>query len=106
MSTPLVSCLMPTTEARREYWFPKAVECFVAQSYPNLELVVVADTPHVSATIGSVMGRAVTVLCGKWKTLGDKRNAGCVAAHGEYIVHFDDDDWSAPGRVAAQVKTL
>jgi len=38
--------------------------------------------------------------------IGDKRNFGCERADGEIIVHFDDDDWSAPGRVADQVARL
>lgn len=39
-------------------------------------------------------------------TVGDKRNAGCSAARGEVIAHWDDDDYSAPGRLADQVGRL
>jgi hypothetical protein len=38
--------------------------------------------------------------------IGEKRNLGCDRALGEIIVHWDDDDWSAPGRLADQVERL
>lgn len=44
-------------------------------------------------------------LSGK-PTLGAKRNAGCDAARGELIAHWDDDDYSAPGRLADQVARI
>jgi len=36
-------------------------------------------------------------------SIGAARNAGCEAARGEIIAHFDDDDWSSPGRVLEQI---
>ena len=83
MRFPLVSCIMPTTEARAEYR-KSAEECFRSQTYPNLELVVV-DGPGL---------------------IGGKRNTACERSTGAIIVHFDDDDWSAPGRVMDQVARL
>jgi len=38
--------------------------------------------------------------------IGEKRNLGCDRALGEIIIHWDDDDWSAPGRIADQVARL
>lgn len=38
--------------------------------------------------------------------IGDKRNRGCEIAHGDVIAHWDDDDVSAPGRVADQLRRL
>lgn len=40
------------------------------------------------------------------RTLGEKRNLACQAAAGEFIAHFDDDDWSAPGRITDQINRL
>lgn len=34
------------------------------------------------------------------------RNAGCEAARGEIIAHFDDDDFSHPDRLACQIRLL
>lgn len=38
--------------------------------------------------------------------IGPKRNYCCQWARGEIIIHWDDDDWSAPGRMAEQVVRL
>jgi hypothetical protein len=40
------------------------------------------------------------------RQIGAKRNFGCGRAAGEIICHFDDDDWSEPERVEAQVAVL
>ena len=38
--------------------------------------------------------------------IGAKRNLGCELASGSIIAHIDDDDYSAPGRLADQVYRL
>ncbi len=38
--------------------------------------------------------------------IGQSRNAGAEAARGEIVCHFDDDDFSAPGRLADQLRRL
>lgn len=40
------------------------------------------------------------------RQVGQKRNYGCELATGEVICHWDDDDYSAPGRLAYQVGRL
>ena len=40
------------------------------------------------------------------RSIGVKRNLACEAAGGDVICHFDDDDWSAAGRVRDQVTRL
>lgn len=39
-------------------------------------------------------------------TVGLKRNFCCEQARGEVIVHWDDDDWSHPKRIAEQIEIL
>lgn len=80
---PLVSCICPTIPGRGA-WLERAIECFESQTYSPRELVIVGDD-----------------LC-----LGDKRNLACSLARGEIIAHWDDDDWSFPGRLAGQVGRL
>ena len=41
-----------------------------------------------------------------WPESGAKRNYGCECAAGEIIAHWDDDDYSAPGRLADQIERL
>ena len=38
--------------------------------------------------------------------VGQKRNFACSRARGEVIAHWDDDDWSEPGRLADQIERL
>ena len=40
------------------------------------------------------------------RVIGAKRNALCEMAQGDIIVHWDDDDWSAPQRLSLQVDAL
>lgn len=99
-SNPLVTCLC-VTKNRRE-WLPWAIKCFEQQTYPERELVIVADT---MADVSGLVHPADTVIFHPGK-VGAKRNAGCAAALGEIICVWDDDDYSAPGRIASQVATL
>jgi hypothetical protein len=39
-------------------------------------------------------------------TIGAKRNLACQEARGEFIAHWDDDDWYAPNRLELQVVPL
>lgn len=38
--------------------------------------------------------------------IGAKRNFGCLRAAGVIVVHWDDDDWSEPGRLCDQIGRL
>ena len=40
------------------------------------------------------------------RTVGEKRNFGTQLAQGEIVASWDDDDWSAPGRLADQIGRL
>lgn len=99
----LVSCIMPT--ANRRHLVPVAVASFLAQDWPEKELVVVDDGKE------SVMDLFFEVPQLKYvhkqnMILGAKRNLCCEMAEGDVIVHFDDDDWSAPTRITDQVNRL
>jgi len=39
-------------------------------------------------------------------TIGQKRNVGSEAARGELVASYDDDDFSAPGRLADQIHRM
>ena len=100
----LVSCVMPTADRRR--FVPDAIENFLLQTYSNCELVVVDDgRDPVADLVPDHPSIRYEWLQGKVST-GAKRNAACAAARGEIIVHWDDDDWSAPERVAVQIAAL
>jgi len=118
---PLVSCLM-VTQAKR--WVggvpPVGAMAFEAQSYEPRELIVVSADPlpemadfcaHLNDGKRRVQARFFDVtaesggLGGGW-TLGALRNLAVEMAEGEFVATWDDDDVSAPQRLAAQVRTL
>ena len=100
----LVSCVMPTFNRRR--FVPAAIACYQAQTYPHRELVIVDDGTD---PVGDLVPADPTIRYVRLEgrlTTGAKRNAACRAARGEIVVHWDDDDWSAPDRVEVQVEAL
>lgn len=105
MSEPLVSCICPTRNRRK--WLPKAIECFLAQTYRNRELVIVADGDEAVTDLIPNDPRIRLMVTGlDRKVVGVKRNIACEAARGEMIAHWDDDDFSAPARLVEQMAVL
>jgi glycosyltransferase involved in cell wall biosynthesis len=99
-----VTCLCITRNRRQ--WLPKAIECYQSQTYyPNRELLILADGESVRDLIPADNSIRLLELEGA-ANIGTKRNLGCDRASGEIIAHFDDDDYSAPGRLADQVTRL
>ena len=101
----LVSVIIPAYNC--EKYIAEAVESVLAQDYPSVEIIVVND--------GSTDG-TMDVL----RTFGDKvrivdqtnggppkaRNAGLLAAKGDYIAFLDADDVWLPQKISAQVAHL
>jgi glycosyltransferase involved in cell wall biosynthesis len=100
----LVSCVMPTADRRR--FVPNAIENFLLQTYPRCELVIVDDGRDAVADLVPDHPSIRYERLERKLSVGAKRNAACAAAHGDIFVHWDDDDWSAPDRVAVQVAAL
>lgn len=103
MNEPLVTAICLTRNRRQ--WLPLAIRYFQAQTYPSRELLILADGENVSDLIpDDPQIRLVEVPIGL--KIGAKRNLGCELARGEIICHWDDDDFSAPQRIAMQVARL
>ncbi|HSX57322.1 MAG TPA: glycosyltransferase, partial [Sphingomonas sp.] len=100
----LASCIMPT--ANRRGFVPEAIRQFLAQDYPNRELIIVDDGQD---SIADLVPQDPSIryyrLSGK-RTLGAKRNLAVELARGEVIVHWDDDDWRSNRWIRSQVTTL
>jgi len=103
-SVPLVSCIMPTFDRRA--FIPRAVQCFLAQDYPNLELIVVDDGSDSIADLLPSDPRVSYHRLGSRLTVGAKRNFACEQAGGPIIAHWDDDDWYPASRIRVQVQAL
>jgi glycosyltransferase involved in cell wall biosynthesis len=100
---PLVSVVMPT--ANRQQFVPLAIECVLAQTFTDYELLIVDDGAEETPVPEDPRIRYVR-LSGGSRTTGEKRNICAQLARGEIIVHQDDDDWSAPTRIESQLKDL
>lgn len=101
---PTVSCIMPTRG--RPQFARQAVEYFLAQTWPAKELLILDDffAPSFSAPPA---GDGIRYFSERHKLIvGAKRNRCCSEASGDIICHWDDDDYSAPGRIADQVARL
>lgn len=101
---PLVSCIMPTCD--RLEFVREAVRCFIRQDYPNLELVIVDDGTDPVAPVLPNDSRLQLIRLAKKQNVGAKRNIACASAHGEFIVHWDDDDWYPHDRISRQIAAL
>lgn len=98
----MVTCVCPTSERRREF-LPQAIEYFQSQTYASREMLIVVDPGYAPALLADSRIRVIEAPAAI--TLGAKRNFACENA-GELIAHWDDDDFSAPGRLADQVARL
>lgn len=98
-----MTCLC-LTRNRRE-WLPKAIRCFLDQTYPKKDLLILADGQDVRDLVPKDE-RITLYHTDRTMQIGEKRNFGCSLAEGEVIAHWDDDDFSAPERLADQVQRL
>ena len=99
-----VTCLCLTRN--RPEWLPKAIESFQLQTFKCRELMILADGQDVSHLVPEGDPRIRLIHLDGRPEIGAKRNYGCERAAGEVIAHFDDDDYSAPGRLADQIARL
>jgi hypothetical protein len=107
MDNPIVtSCLMPTLA--RHALLPRAVAGFLAQQRGDAELVIVSEDglPAALHTLIAADPRIRHVPCAPGLALGVKRNLACEAARGDWLLHWDDDDFYAPDRIARQVAAM
>lgn len=98
-----MTCLCLTRNRRQ--WLPKAIACFQSQTYPRIELLILADGDDVLDLIPDD-DRIRLIHLAERRNIGEKRNFGCGYALGDVICHWDDDDHSAPGRLARQIEML
>jgi glycosyltransferase involved in cell wall biosynthesis len=94
---PLISCIMPTYG--RPAYVDEAVAMFLAQDYPNKELVILNDCAGQVFSADFPCVRIINQQA-RWSSLGAKRNGCITAAHGSIIAIWDDDDVYLPWRIS------
>lgn len=107
----LVSVVIPTYA--RKTTLKRAINSVLAQTYKNLEIIVVDDNPPDSewrASTQQIMGQYANNPRIRYiqnvKNMGGSgaRNEGIKAAQGEYIAFLDDDDEYFPEKVEKQLE--
>ncbi|MGY1583141.1 glycosyltransferase [Streptomyces sp. MN13] len=105
---PTVSCLMVTKD--RSSTARRAIACFRAQTYSQLELVVVEDgaddtlEQHIRE-LGDPRIRHHR-LPAEGRPLGELRNEAVARAGGPYVCQWDDDDLYDPERIETQMAAI
>ena len=108
-----VSVVTPTTASRARF-HPQLWQCFVDQSWPDKELVVVETYHHEPSSFFQSIARvdsrlryvAIKRPVGEDLTVGAKRNLTILLASGQYCVNFDDDDLYADRYVESMVTQM
>ena len=104
-----VSCLMVTRDRVR--LAARAIGCLLAQSWPNLELVVIDDghqdyEPMLAPARARMPVRYVRLAPQAGRLLGELRNHALDIATGELCAQWDDDEWYHPDRIATQARAV
>ncbi len=107
MGEPLVSIVIPAWNA--EEYVKEAVRSALAQTYPNIEIVVV-DDGSTDGTKQALEEYSRDPRC-KYiyqanKGLAGARNTGIRESRGRYIAFLDSDDMFAPDKIKDQVTIL
>jgi hypothetical protein len=106
---PIVSIIVPTI--RQPSFLARAIESIRAQTFTDLEIVVVDNRPGERRVVGNPVHRSwlsdtrVRVIeDGASRTAGAARNAGLSVARGEWITFLDDDDEYRPEKIGQQLR--
>lgn len=111
-SLPKISCLLIVTNKWRFTYLLRSLQCYLDQSYPNRELLIVNEGPseyqnQIQSHIDS-LGRTDIrcVWLDGYYTLGALRNISMALCTGDIFCQWDDDDFCAPQRLSTQYSWL
>jgi glycosyltransferase involved in cell wall biosynthesis len=108
MPKGLVSVVIPTFN--RGYCLPRAIDSALAQTYQNVEVIVVDDgstddTPQLVARRYGGNGR-VRYMRQDNAGVSAARNTGLAAVRGEYVALLDSDDWWMRWKLELQIACI
>jgi hypothetical protein len=105
---PLVSCVMVTRDRPR--LAARAVECFLAQSYPNRELVVIdgGESDDLQQGIDAICYPPIKLHRERpaGRSMGELRDLAVKKSSGQYVCVWDDDDLYDPDRLSIQMNAI
>lgn len=108
---PKISCLLITAKDRFQY-AQRSIRCYVDQTYPNRELLIVNEGPseyqrQIQGYVDSLGRQDIHCIWLKGVyTLGGLRNISLAMATGQYFCQWDDDDFCMPHRLSTQYAYL
>jgi glycosyltransferase involved in cell wall biosynthesis len=102
---PLVSIITPTFG--REEYLAQTLRWVRAQSYPRIEWLILDDSPAPAALFADIADARIRYEhIGERLSIGEKRNRLIARAGGDYLAHFDDDDYYAPRFLETMIARL
>lgn len=105
-SSPLVSILIPVYNA--EQYIGQTLDCVFAQTYPNIEVIVVDDgsTDNSYCIAKQYESNQVKVLHQNNSGACCARNLAFEHCQGEYIQYLDGDDLLTNDKISSQIEYL
>lgn len=102
MGPPLVSVIIPTYN--RSELVSRAIESALAQTYENVEIIVVDDasTDDTRDVVRSYGDRVTLLTHETNRHVSAARNTGIERSSGEYVAFLDDDDEWLPTKLQRQ----
>lgn len=100
-----VTAVMPTRESRRDFW-RKSLAYFAAQTFEDCELLILEEAAAPPENLALPARVRYEWMPNKGLATGEKRNLINSKAESQIIIHWDDDDWYHPQRIATQVQHL
>lgn len=108
MSDPLVSVIIPTYNTKPG-WLHKAIQSVLAQSYDNIELIVVDDCstmPFSGIDRDYNEENIIWVKSPENQGVSAARNRGAERAKGVYLAFLDADDWWDNNKLVWQIDRM
>lgn len=106
MKQPLVSIIIPCHNA--EKYFLKCYEGIQAQTYKNLEIIVIENGPSksIGKIISSLADKRIKYFYTETPNVSHARNIGIRKSNGEYICFADVDDYLMPEMIETFVSRI
>lgn len=104
---PKVTVLMPVHNGGSD--LPGAVDCMLAQTFPDFELLIIDDasTDSTPDYLAGLRDPRIRILRNRTNQgIARSLNRGINESSGEYIARQDADDYSYPSRIEKQVAYL